>query len=98
MATPRDSHKPQQGRDSDTDGTRERIGSTPDFAPTDSSGVREMAAVSRRLARFMFDLQADDYEAGEAMRELAWADDRIHDFWLDQANAVVAFLGLERCA
>jgi hypothetical protein len=59
---------------------------------------RDMAAVSRHLARFMFDLQADDFEADEAMRELAWADNRIHDFWLGQASAVVAFLGLELTA
>jgi hypothetical protein len=61
-------------------------------------GVADLEAMSRRLARFMFDLQADDYEADEAIRDRAWADDRIHDFWLGQASAVVAFLGLELCA
>jgi hypothetical protein len=60
--------------------------------------VHHESEVSRDLARFMFDLQADGYLADDAMRELAWADDRIHDFWLDQARAVVAFLGLEMCA
>jgi hypothetical protein len=58
----------------------------------------DSAEVSRRLARFMFDLQADDYQAADALRELAWADDHIHDFWLAQARAVVAFLRLELCA
>jgi hypothetical protein len=53
------------------------------------------SAVGQRLARFMFDLQAETYDADEALRELAWADDRIRDFWLDQAGAVVSFLGLE---
>jgi hypothetical protein len=98
MATPDESNKPRQGRVSDFDCTRERTASNPDFALTGQSGVRDREAVSRHLARFMFDLQADDYEADEAMRELAWADDRIHDFWLGQASAVVAFLGLELCA
>ena len=51
-----------------------------------------------RLARFMFDLQADDYDADDAMRELAWADDGVRGFWLGQAGAVVSFLGLEACA
>jgi hypothetical protein len=64
----------------------------------DPAAVTDMAAVTRHLARFMFDLQADGFEAVEAMRELAWADDRIHDFWLGQARAVVDFLGLELSA
>jgi hypothetical protein len=100
MATPEESNIPDQGRGVgvDANGTRERTAGTPDFALTDQCGVTDMAAVSRHLARFMFDLQADAYEADEPMRDLAWADDRIHDFWLGQASAVVAFLGLELCA
>ena len=54
--------------------------------------------VQVHLARFMFDLQADDYNADDAMRELAWADSGIRGFWLGQAGAVVSFLGLENCA
>jgi hypothetical protein len=50
------------------------------------------------LARFMFDLQADTYDAHDAMRELAWADENIRGFWVDQAGAVVSFLRLDRCA
>jgi len=98
MATAEESHKPQQSPASHTNGTRERPASNAGCALTGQSGATDLAAVSRHLARFMFDLQADGYEADEAMRELAWADDRIHDFWLGQASAVVAFLGLELCA
>ena len=54
--------------------------------------------IQLHLARFMFDLQADDYNADDAMRELAWADSGIRGFWLGQAWAVVSFLGLEDCA
>jgi hypothetical protein len=54
--------------------------------------------VELRLARFMFDLQADDYDADDAMREQAWADDGIRGFWLGQAGAVVSFVGLEAWA
>jgi hypothetical protein len=54
--------------------------------------------LNQRLARFMFDLQADDYEADDALRELAWCDEGVRDFWLTQAGAVVAFLELETCA
>lgn len=56
---------------------------------------RGVSAVNERLARFLFDLQADDYDAQDAMRELAWADDNIRGFWLDQADAVVSFLELD---
>ena len=58
----------------------------------------QAAPIQLRLARFMFDLQADDYDAEDAMRELAWADDGIRGFWVGQAGAVVSFLGLEACA
>jgi len=98
MTTAEESNKPQQGQVSDTEGTREQSAGIPGLALTGSCGVADMAAMRRHLARFMFDLQADDYEADEAMRELAWADDRIHDFWLGQARAVVAFLGRELAA
>jgi hypothetical protein len=65
---------------------------TPEFRNT-----TDTASLSERVARFMFDLQADDYEADDALRELAWADGGIHDFWLGQADAVISFLGLELC-
>jgi hypothetical protein len=51
-----------------------------------------------RLARFMLDLQADDYDADGAMREVAWADDGVRGFWLGQAGAVISLVGLEACA
>jgi hypothetical protein len=51
--------------------------------------------MSERLARFMFDLQADDYDAQGAMRELAWAERNARGFWLGRANAVASFLRLE---
>jgi hypothetical protein len=98
MATSDQSNKPEHVPVSDTHGTRERTASNPGFALPGQDRDTGATAVSRHLARFMFDLQADDYGADDAMRELAWADDRIHDFWLGQAGAVVAFLGLERCA
>ena len=44
------------------------------------------------LARFLFDQQADEYGADEAMRELAWADTFIQSFWLDQAQGILDFL------
>lgn len=44
------------------------------------------------LARFMFDRQADSYEADPAMRELAWADASIRQFWDDEAQAIRGFL------
>jgi hypothetical protein len=49
-----------------------------------------------RLARFMYDRQADSYDADPAMRELAWADLDIRRFWIVEATAVIHFLaGLE---
>lgn len=51
-----------------------------------------MSTILEDLARFMFDQQADDYGADEAMRELAWADTNIRSFWLDQASGVLDFL------
>ena len=45
------------------------------------------------LARFMFDRQADSYEADPAMRELAWADPDIQKFWDTEAHAILEFLG-----
>lgn len=45
------------------------------------------------LARFLFDRQADSYEADPAMRELAWADANIREFWDDEAHAILGFLG-----
>lgn len=44
------------------------------------------------LARFMFDRQADSYDSDPAMRELAWADPGIRDFWYAEARAVLRFL------
>jgi hypothetical protein len=64
---------------------------SPDRVTTVSGDARE------RLARFMFDLQADAYEAGDALREQAWAEDDVSEFWLGQAGAVVTFLQLELC-
>lgn len=61
----------------------------------DHTPARGSTDARDRLARFMFDLQADSYDAVDAMRELAWADDGIRDFWVGQAGAVVSFLGLE---
>lgn len=98
MATPEETNKPQNNRAIDTDGIRDRTASSPVLSLVDQSDATDMAVVTRHLARFMFDLQADDYEADEAMRELAWADTGIYDFWLGQASAVVAFLTLELCA
>lgn len=45
------------------------------------------------LARFLFDRQADSYEADSAMRELAWADASIREFWDAEAHAILEFLG-----
>lgn len=63
----------------------------------DHDGGHE-SAVTRRLARFMVDTQADSFDAQDAMRELAWADGSIRGFWLDEADALVTFLGLEEAA
>lgn len=98
MATPEKSNSPQNNGTIDTDGIRDQTASSPVLSLVSHSDVTDMAVVTRHLARFMFDLQADDYEADEAMRELAWADTGIYDFWLGQANAVLAFLTLELCA
>lgn len=45
------------------------------------------------LARFLFDRQADSYDSDPAMRELAWADPDIRDFWDAEARAIRRFLG-----
>lgn len=44
------------------------------------------------LARFLFDRQADSYDADPAMRELAWVDPDIRSFWIEEAGAVLAFI------
>lgn len=51
-----------------------------------------MSTILEDLARFLFDQQADEYDADEAMRELAWADHHIRSFWLDQAEGILDFL------
>jgi hypothetical protein len=66
-----------------------------EMQPIGSPAARRAGAMNERLARFMFDLQADDYDAQGAMRELAWADRNVCGFWLGQSNAVVSFLRLE---
>ncbi len=92
MPTPADRRVPEpdgkQGNDYTPDHSAHRA----------AAEAQDPAAVDLRLARFMFDLQADDYDADDAMRELAWADDGIRGFWLGQAGSVVSFLGLEACA
>lgn len=40
------------------------------------------------LARFMFDRQMDSYDADSALRELAWADPGVVDFWYEEASAI----------
>ena len=47
------------------------------------------------LARFLFDRQADSYEADPAMRELAWTDADIRRFWDDEAQAILEHLDPE---
>lgn len=47
------------------------------------------------LARYLFDQQADDYDADPAMRELAWADPNIVYFWIEQAKGILEFLSRE---
>jgi hypothetical protein len=59
--------------------------------------IENETTAASRLGRFLFDLQADQYDATDPMRELAWADDRIQAFWHAQADAVVGFLCLDRC-
>jgi hypothetical protein len=73
----------------------DRPSTTAEGHRTDEVPFDDADVVSERLARFMFDLQADDYDALDAMRELAWADDDIRAFWFGQADAVISFLGLE---
>ncbi len=46
-----------------------------------------------QLGRFLFDRQADSYEADSAMRELAWVDPDIRSFWIAEAGAVLEFIG-----
>lgn len=53
-----------------------------------------MTTQSERLARFMFDRQADTYEADPGLRELAWLDPDISGFWVAEAEAVMAELGI----
>lgn len=48
--------------------------------------------VSETLGRFLFDRQADSYDADSAMRELAWADPDIRSFWIAEAGAVLEFI------
>lgn len=48
-----------------------------------------------KLARYLFDRQAAYYEADQTQAELAWIDPGIRGFWIDEAAAIVAFLGLE---
>jgi hypothetical protein len=44
------------------------------------------------LARFMFDRQADSYDSDPALRELAWLDPGIRDFWATEAQVITSFL------
>lgn len=44
------------------------------------------------LARFMFDRQCDSYDTDPVMREIAWRDEQIRDFWYDEASAVWKFI------
>lgn len=90
MATPHDHNNTPPQRWGTTDLNRD-----PNVGP---DADRSSGPVSERLARFMFDMQADGYDADDAMRELAWGDDNVHEFWLGQADAVVSFLGLGLCA
>lgn len=58
----------------------------------DAARREVVAAMREDLARFLFDQQADEYDADVAMRELAWADHHIRSFWLEQAGGVLDFL------
>lgn len=51
-----------------------------------------VGTMSEALARHLFDTQADDYDADDAMRELAWADPQIRSFWIEQAGGILDFL------
>lgn len=44
------------------------------------------------LARFMFDRQADSYDADPEEREHAWRAPHIQEFWLAEASAVYYYL------
>jgi hypothetical protein len=92
MATPHDHHDEHHHKHHDDSHVDHTGAGRHSFEPPLSDHDK---AVSERLARFMFDLQADDYDAQHALRELAWADDDIRGFWLGQADAVVSFLGLD---
>lgn len=48
--------------------------------------------MSDNLARFLFDRQADTYDSDSAMRELAWLDPSVRDFWANEAQAIVLHL------
>jgi hypothetical protein len=44
------------------------------------------------LARFLFDRQADSYDSDPAMRELAWMDPDIRDFWYAEEREIIGHL------
>jgi hypothetical protein len=51
------------------------------------------------LARFLFDRQANSYDADPEEVNLAWmTDGGIRDFWLTEARAVLAWLWLTKDA
>lgn len=44
------------------------------------------------LARFLFDRQADSYDAHPVDREMFWRDENIQEFWLAEAAAITEFI------
>lgn len=77
-----------RGIDGDDDGLSHVLQSSIGLAvavPTMSIGVEP-------LARFLFDRQAREYNADDDMIEAAWQDPGVHEFWMEEAEAVLAFL------
>ena len=50
-------------------------------------------ATVERLARHMFQRQADSYDSDPALVELAWVDTDIRAFWIAEATSVLSYLG-----
>lgn len=70
---------------------RDSIGMTMEV-PVAIREPRPLKADAESLAKFMFERQAETYDAEPGMVDEMWADPGVHEFWLSEARAVLRFL------
>jgi hypothetical protein len=51
-----------------------------------------------KVARFMYERQAEEYGAEKDQIEEVWGDSDIRKFWTEEAEAVLGFLGFSEAA